>query len=165
MRPTAATRTLTARAFAIAAAALAAVCFPRPALAQLDAEIAAARSFIQAERQDVVAKTLGLSDAESAGFWPVYREYRAAMTKVGDRYLEVIKSYAATWESLSDEKAVSLLNEHLAAQQEELKVRKSFLPRFLKVLPARKVARFYQIENKADALLRVDVTEQVPLVP
>ena len=46
-----------------------------------------------------------------------------------------------------------------------MKVRKGFLPRFLKVLPARKVARFYQIENKADALLRVDVTEQVPLVP
>jgi hypothetical protein len=163
MRLTMATKPLAALASAIAV--LAAAMLPRPALAQLDTEIAAARSFIQAERQDVVAKTLGLTDAESAGFWPVYGEYRAAMVKVGDHYLEIVKSYAATWESLSDEKAVSLLNEHLAAQQEEWKVRKSFLPKFLKVLPARKVARFYQIENKADALLRVDVTEQVPLVP
>lgn len=164
MRRIAARGTRNARVCATAAAILAVV-LPRPALAQLDAEIVAARAFIQAERQDVVAKTLGLTDAESAGFWPVYGEYRAAMTKVGDHYLEIVKSYAATWESLSDEKAVALLNEHLAAQQEELKVRKGFLPRFLKVLPARKVARFYQIENKADALLRVDVTEQVPLVP
>jgi hypothetical protein len=150
-------------AFATIAAVLAFAALP--AQAQLDNEIAAARAYIQADRQDVVARNLGLTEAEATAFWPIYRDYRAAMSKVGDEYLQLIKAYAATWQDLTDVQASALLKDHLAAQQQEWKVKNGYLPKFLKVLPARKVARFYQIESKVDTLLRAEIAEQIPLVP
>jgi hypothetical protein len=35
---------------------------------------------------------------------------------------------------------------------------------FAKVLPGTKVARFYQIENKLDAVVRYEMAGQIPLV-
>ena len=35
---------------------------------------------------------------------------------------------------------------------------------FAKVLPGRTVARFYQIENKMDAVLRFDLAEAIPVI-
>ena len=35
----------------------------------------------------------------------------------------------------------------------------------LKAIPPRKVARFYQIDNKLDAVVRADLAKQIPLAP
>ena len=40
----------------------------------------------------------------------------------------------------------------------------SYLPRFQKVLPARKVARLYQVENKIRALVNYDLASEIPFV-
>ena len=40
----------------------------------------------------------------------------------------------------------------------------AYLPRFKKVLPPRKVARLYQVENKARALVNYDLARGIPLV-
>ena len=49
------------------------------------------------------------------------------------------------------------MESYLAAEAERLQVRRTYLPEFAKILPGRTVARFYQIENKMDAVLRYDL--------
>ena len=39
-----------------------------------------------------------------------------------------------------------------------------YVPRFQSVLPPRKVARFYQVENKLRALLSYDLARDIPLL-
>jgi len=34
-----------------------------------------------------------------------------------------------------------------------------------RVLPARKLVRFFQIQSKLDAVIRADISRQIPLVP
>ena len=34
-----------------------------------------------------------------------------------------------------------------------------------KAIPPRKLARFYQIDNKLDAVVRADISKQIPLAP
>ena len=46
----------------------------------------------------------------------------------------------------------------------ELEMRKSYVPKFEKVLPAAKVARYYQIENKIRAAIKYELAEGIPLV-
>ena len=41
---------------------------------------------------------------------------------------------------------------------------KSYVPRFQKVLPAKKVARLYQVENKVRALVNYQVAQDIPLI-
>jgi len=43
-------------------------------------------------------------------------------------------------------------------------VRRDHLAEFAKTIPGRKVARFYQIENKIDAVVRYDLAATIPVV-
>jgi len=47
---------------------------------------------------------------------------------------------------------------------ERIKLRQSYLPQFGKILPGRTVARFFQIENKIDAVIRYDLASTIPVV-
>jgi UTP:GlnB (protein PII) uridylyltransferase len=133
-------------------------------LAQTAGEIEAARAYLQAERQDVVSQTLDLTEAEATAFWPLYREYRAELMKVGDTTVALLKDYAAKYGSMTDADASALLDTYFKAQQQELKVKQNYVGKFRKVLPGRKVTRFYQVENKVDALIRLQAAADVPLV-
>jgi hypothetical protein len=44
------------------------------------------------------------------------------------------------------------------------KLRSAYLPKFRKVLPEVKVARYYQIENKIQAALVYELAAQIPLM-
>ena len=54
--------------------------------------------------------------------------------------------------------------EYLALERDYVAILNAYLPRFKKVLPPRKVARLYQIENKARALVNYDLARNIPLV-
>jgi hypothetical protein len=122
------------------------------------------RADIQADRQAVVAANLGLTDAEGAAFWPLYREYRAELAKGGDRVQKMIQDFARVYDSATAEQAKALVDEMFAVQKADLTARESYLPRFRKVLPEVKVARFFQLENKLDAVVRVGLAADIPLI-
>jgi hypothetical protein len=43
-------------------------------------------------------------------------------------------------------------------------VKRSYVEQFAKALPGRKVGRFYQIENKMDAVIRYEMAKTIPVV-
>lgn len=122
------------------------------------------RADIQTDRQALVTANLGLTDAEGEVFWPIYRQYRAEMGAVGDRMQKLILDYAEVWETPTDEQAGAMIDEFLAIRKQELKVRKSYLKKFRKVLPEVKVARFVQIENKIEAIINFGLADVIPLI-
>ena len=119
---------------------------------------------IRANKKALVAANLTLSDEEAARFWPLYDKYQTDMSAVQDRTTKVIQDYAASFHDLSNEKAMALANDWLSAEGDRVKVRRDYLPEFGKVLPGKKVVRFYQIENKMDAVLRYELASQIPVV-
>ena len=122
------------------------------------------RAVIQAERQAIVAKTMQLTEQEGNVFWPIYRQYRGELAGVGDRWVKLIKTYAENFENLSEEMAEHIITEHFNIERANLDVRVKYIPRFKEALSTVKVARFYQIENKLDAVVDYDIAEAVPLI-
>jgi len=122
------------------------------------------RAQIQADRQAVVAANLGLTETEGTAFWPLYREYRGEIGKVGDRLQKVIQDYARIYESATAEQAKAMVDEMMSIQRADLKVKESYLPKFRKVLPEVKVARLLQIENKIDILIKLELAGAIPLI-
>ena len=137
-----------------------------PALAQVsDADLVQQlRAGIQADRQALVAANLELTEAEGGVFWPLYREYRGEMAKGGDRLQKLILDYAAVWESSTPEQAKAMVDEMMAIEEQQHKIRKSYLPKFRKVLPEIKVARLRQIENKIAAIIKIGLADAIPLI-
>jgi hypothetical protein len=127
-------------------------------------EVQAARADIHAERTKLVAANLPLTDEEGAKFWPLYNEYHGEVSKLNDRSLALIKDYAANYKAMTDEKAKDLLKQQMQIDEDRLKLRKSYLAKFEKILPEKKVARYYQIERKLDASVQYEVSKAIPLV-
>jgi hypothetical protein len=139
--------------------------FSLPLSAQTaDDEIQLTRSVIQTERLAVVAANLVLSDSEGAIFWPLYKEYRAAVDQAVDTRVALMERFFASYETLTDAEATGLLNDFLAYEKNLLKVRTTYAKKMQKVLPGRTVARFFQIENKMDAIIEYEMAGEVPLL-
>ena len=151
-------RTLVAVLFA-AVIAVPAVAQDRPAdNAQM------VREKLQADKKLAVAQGLALTQAESTAFWPVYNNYQADQGKVLDRLLGVITDYAGTYQTMTDSTARRLLESTIAVYRDRQALMESYLPKFRAALPERKVARYYQIEQKIRAMLDYELASQIPLI-
>ena len=122
------------------------------------------RDTIRANKKALVAANLTLTDEEAARFWPLYDRYQTELKPVQDRAVKVIEDYTASFRDLSNDKATKLADDWLSAEVDRVKVRRAYLEQFAKVVPGRKVVRFYQIENKMDAVLRYDLAGEIPVV-
>jgi hypothetical protein len=136
-----------------------------PAFADLDAAVTDARAVIQTERRMLVSEALQLTQPEAAAFWPLYDKYAAELKTIGDLRVKVITDFAAAYPDLSPELADQLLKDGLSYQQQLVKLRKSYLGKFRKAPGPQKTARFYQLENKLDAIASFALAREIPLVP
>ena len=127
-------------------------------------DIQLTRAVIQVERQAIVTQAMDLTPEEMEGFWPLYREYRLEAAKIGDRIVALIRRYANNYDDLTDATADKLLTEFVRVEQARASLKAKFLPKFKKVLPAKKVARFYQLENKLDIAILSEMADSIPLV-
>lgn len=135
------------------------------AAAQSRSEIEVLRAQVNTDRQAVVASNLPMTDAQASAFWPVYREYQAERVKLGDRMMKFLTTFAEKYDKLTNADAESMLKEFMEIQEAKTKVQSNYIGKFKKVLPAAKVARYYQIENKIDAIVNLELAAGVPLVP
>lgn len=121
---------------------------------------------VKADKKLLVAANMKLSDAEAKKFWPVYDAYQVELGKLNKRIMTLIKAYAADYNnnSLTDEKSKKMVAEMISIDEAEAAMKKSFAPKLYKAIPAIKVARYLQIENKIRAALRYELASAVPLV-
>jgi hypothetical protein len=122
---------------------------------------------IKADKKLVVADNMGLTESEAKAFWPIYDAYQNDLAQLNARLYKLIETYAGYYNSdtLTDAKAKELTDGAVAIDAAELELKKSYLPKFYSVLPAVKVARYMQIENKIRAIVNLEIAGQVPLVP
>jgi len=121
------------------------------------------REKIRADKKLVIATSLDLTDEEGKRFWPVYSAYQSDMVTHYDRFIRLLRDYLTAYPSMSDEAATKLVTEFVTLETDHAALLKKYLPRFQKVVAPRKVARFYQIENKIRSVLRYDLAREIPL--
>jgi len=124
------------------------------------------RNKIKADKKVLVALNMGLTESEANGFWPVYTEYQKELGQINRRIRALLESYAGDYNNrtLTDAKAQKLIDEFVSIEKAEANLKASFAPKLTKVLPAIKVARYLQIENKIRAIINFDIAAQVPLI-
>ena len=122
------------------------------------------RQDLRSQKKQLIAANLTLTDAESTKFWPVYDQFSAEMTTLGDQKLALIKEYAKGFGSLTDTQAQSLLNRSLALDEAVTQLRIKYVPSINNVLPGTKTATFFQMERRISALIDLQVASQIPLV-
>jgi len=119
---------------------------------------------IKADKKLLVANNMQLTESEAKAFWPVYEQYQKDLAAINQRIGKLIESYAADYQTMTDEKAKKLTAEMVAIEKAEAGLKESSVPKLSKVLPPKKVARYLQIENKIRALVKYELAGEIPLV-
>jgi len=122
------------------------------------------RLIIQSNRQAIVNTAMDLTEEESQSFWPLYKEWRTEMARIGDRKVELLTQIDEHYRELDDQQAGTLLDDWLKIEADTLKLKQEYVQRFRKILPDKTVARFFQMENKLDATVAYDLVGTLPLI-
>jgi len=122
------------------------------------------RDKIKADKKLFVGEAMQLTDSEQKGFWPVYDDYQKDWMKLNDRSANLIKQYADNYKSMTNDVAKRLTDDFMAIRSDQQKLREAYLPKCRRVLPEMKVARYYQLENKIEAVVDYELAMNIPLV-
>jgi hypothetical protein len=132
-------------------------------------DMQALRAAVRADKKAFVASTLKLTNAEAKRFWPIYDNYQRVLDSTNQRRVVAVEGLIALDKPISDLYARTLANELIAADEAEIKARRTLHNRLMRgvptrVLPPKKAARYLQLESKIRAVLAYDIAATIPLI-
>lgn len=116
------------------------------------------------DRRAIVKANMLLTNSEATIFWPLYDDYRDARYPLGDRKLKLIQDFLAKRDGMSEDDAAALSKESFSIQKDTISLKEKYSSKMSKSLSARTVARFFQIDNKLDAAVDLELAARIPLV-
>ena len=128
-----------------------------------DQDIQLLKSNIRAQKKQIVAANMDLTDTEAEKFWPVYNHYAADLATIYDTKIALFQEYLENYDSMSGQQAESYLRRRAAVEEDMMQVRLKYLPEFRKVLTGRETALFYQIDWRLDLMINLQLA-QAPMV-
>jgi hypothetical protein len=130
----------------------------------LRAFIALARSDLKTEKTVIIAQNIWFTDEEAFAFWPLHSEYTVALNKLLDQRLALLGDYAATYKDMTDDEATALANKVFDWEKKRTDLKRTWFKKFSKVVPAKKAAQFFQIENQINTALDLQLAAALPLI-
>ena len=130
-----------------------------------DDDIKLLREDVQAVKDEIITHTMQFTDAESAAFWPVYREYSREQRAIAAKRFTIIIEYAQNLDKMEDQKASSLTKRFFEVEDEAQALRKKYFTKFEKALGAKRAAKFYQVDNRLTMIMNIQLASEVPLIP
>jgi len=130
----------------------------------IDQDIQLLRKDIRSQKKQLIAANLNLTADQATKFWPLYDQYTAELSKIGDQKTALIKEYADQWGTMTDEQASSLMKRSLAVDEQIAQLRIKYMPMFSQVVPGQVVATFFQLDRRFQGLLDIQLASQLPLV-
>ncbi|MCG6921962.1 MAG: hypothetical protein LJF15_12890 [Acidobacteria bacterium] len=123
------------------------------------------REVVDTQKRIIVAGSLPLSDEEADAFWPLFDAFQEELKKIDRRSDRLIAEYAAEYATLAGARARRMIDEALSIEEDRVKLKRSWIKRMEPALPPRMLARYFQLENKFQAIVAADLARQIPLVP
>jgi len=153
----------------ILAAAMIAAPLARAALGGDVTDLQAMQKAVKTDKKAYVASLLALTPDEAKKFWPIYDQYQRDLDAINRRRNVALEGLIGIDRPLSDLYAKQLANELIAADEAEIKARrkmqnKLIQSKLLSPLPAKKAARYLQIESQIRAVQFYGIAQEFPLV-
>jgi hypothetical protein len=118
---------------------------------------------VNTDKKALYATNLGLTEEESAKFWPIYDEYEAKVKPLQDRLLANINNFAEKYDTLTDAEAAAILKEKMAIEKEREALKQKYTAKIAKELPPKKALRYAQLETRIQVMLARDIYGIIPL--
>jgi hypothetical protein len=121
------------------------------------------RTDVRAQKVMILTQVMGFNETEDKTFWPIYREYDAEMTKLGDERVALISEYARAYDKLTDATADQLARKALDLEARRQAAKGKFYERMRTALPARTALRVLQVEHQLLLLIDLQISAALPV--
>ncbi len=129
------------------------------------AQIDDIRTELRASKSDLIAQNVPLTSEEAAKFWPVYKQYEAAGKALNDKRFDLLMQFIDAGDKPDPKLLTSLVKTSLQRDLDLAKLRVDYAPRFAKILPREKTARFLQVERALTLIADAKLAGMMPLLP
>ena len=123
------------------------------------------RSDLRSQKIAAITELMQFTEAEDTKFWPVYREYELALSRLQDDRLESIETYAKIYNQLTPATADELANAVLDQEARRAVLKKKYYDQLKTVLSPIRAAKALQIENQIQLIVDLQIAASLPVVP
>jgi hypothetical protein len=116
------------------------------------------------EKKVLVQEFMELKDDQQAAFWEVYAAYEIERVKIGKLRIALLKKYADSFNTLTDEQADQMFKEGSSIKMKQLKLINKYYKKMKKATSTKLAARFYQIENYLITVITFTIYDSIPFV-
>ena len=121
---------------------------------------------VKADKQKLILAYMDLTAEQTKSFLPVYNDYQAELQNINERIGNLVLDYAGYYnnQTITDEVSRKMLSELIAIDNKETEIKGKYSNKLLDILPAMKVVRYIQMENKIRAAIKYELASEIPLI-
>ncbi len=122
------------------------------------------RSDMKKETTSIITNNMQFSAEEAAAFWPIYKNYTDQLGKLGDRRIVLIKTYANSVDSLTDESAGEMAKEWLDIQESRTVLLGDLYRNVASALSPSRAFKVVQLEHRFNLVIDLQIANELPMV-
>ena len=124
------------------------------------------RSDFNSAKVDLVNRIMKLTAADAKTFWPIYREYEAALDKLAISRAELIAEFVRSHQasSFDNTQATEMAKKWFKGQRARLDLMEKYHGKIRKALSPIQAGQFLQIENQIGIFVDLTIASEMPLV-
>lgn len=122
------------------------------------------RTDLKKSKAQVIGDVMQFDANQAAAFWPIYKEFETEFSAVGDQVVQLVKDYAANYDTMTNDVADQLAVKLLDIEQQKTALKRKYYERFKNALDAITATRFLQVENQIEKLVDLQIASQLPVV-
>jgi len=134
-----------------------------PALVGADEAAELKKKIMFDQKKLIVMQNMEFTKEEGKFFWPVYEDLQEELFRVDQRAAKLIIAYASVYQTLTDEQAAKIAEEYFDIKKSRINILDRHMQKLSDRMPAKKVFRYIQIENKLEAIARYELAKEIPL--
>ena len=139
--------------------------FTFSAFAQIKSEdLAIIQSVYSKDKSDLIKSSLNLSDAQGKAFWPIYDQYEAKRVGLSNQRVAIINDYLKGYDKLNGKTSTALMTRVFANDKSFTNLQESYYPKFAAAVGGKNAAKFYQLENYLQMIVRLHVQDEIPFI-
>ena len=134
-----------------------------PILARADEVAELKKKLMFDQKKLIVLQNMEFTADEGKFFWPVYKDLQKELFQANQRAAKLIVAYASVYQTMTDEQAAKIVAEYFDIQKSRTDILDKYMQKLAEGLPAKKVFRYLQVENKLEAIARYELAKEIPL--
>jgi hypothetical protein len=122
------------------------------------------KSDLKTQKVAVITEAMALEEAQSEPFWAIYRDYDYELSSIIDQRIAIIKDYAGSFSTMTDDKASDLAKTSFKIESDRSKLRQKYYKKFEKEISPLVGARWLMIERTINNLMDLQIAAEMPLI-